>query len=220
MSPAPARTTDAAILAAARELLDDGGPDAVTMQAVAARVGVRAPSLYKHVPSRAALLRAVAEDGIAEIGEVLAEAARGDDPAARLRAMAHAVRAWARRSPNRYRHVFGARPANAREARPDTALAAAAAAPLLAACAGLVGPERALDAARLLTAYVHGFASMELADGFGLGGDVDAAYAFGVETLVGALAAGGGNVAGRGPRGADSVLGPGGGAQAVEDGRP
>jgi AcrR family transcriptional regulator len=187
MSPAPARTTDAAILAAARDLLDVGGPDAVTMQAVAARVGVRAPSLYKHVTSRAALLRAVAEDAIAEIGGVLAAAAPGADPAADLRAMAHAFRAWARRSPNRYRHVFGARPSTTVEDRTSTSLAAAAVAPLLDACARLVGRELALEAARLLTAYVHGFASMELGEAFGLGGDVDAAFAFGVDTLVGAL---------------------------------
>jgi AcrR family transcriptional regulator len=190
MSPAPARTSDVAILAAARDLLDEGGPDAVTMLAVARRVGVRAPSLYKHVANRGSLLRAVAEDGIEEIGAVLEAAARGGDPAADVRAMAHAFRAWAHRSPNRYRHVFGSRPTaeDGDDARPATAVAAAAVAPLLGACARLVGGDRALEAARLLTAYVHGFASMELADGFELGGDVDAAFAFGVDTLVGALA--------------------------------
>ncbi len=184
MSPAPARTTDAAIIAAARDLLDEGGPDAVTMQAVALRVGIRAPSLYKHVASRDALLRAVAEDGIAEIGAALAAAGGGDDPASDLRAMAHAFRAWAHRTPNRYRHVFASSRATD---RPPTGLAAAAVAPLLESCATLVGPERALEAARLLTAYVHGFTIMELAEAFGLGGSVEAAFGFGVDTLVGAL---------------------------------
>jgi AcrR family transcriptional regulator len=194
MSPAPARTTDAAILAAARDLLDEGGPDAVTMQAVAVRVGVRAPSLYKHVVSRDALLRAVAEDGIVEIGAALAAVVRGEDPASDLRAMAHAFRSWAHRTPNRYRHVF----ASSRAAdRPPTGLAAAAVAPLLESCAMLVGPERALEAARLLTAYVHGFTSMELAEGFGLGGSVDSAFAFGVDTLVGALGGASERAAGR-----------------------
>jgi AcrR family transcriptional regulator len=199
MSPAPARTTDAAILAAARDLLDEGGPDAVTMKAVAARVGVRAPSLYKHVTSRGALLRTVAEDGIAEIGAALADAAGDDDPGADVRAMANSFRAWARRSPNRYRLVFGARPATDVADRPAPSIAAVAVAPLLEACARLVGRERALEAARLLTAYAHGFASMELADGFGLGGDVDAAFDFGIETLVGALERRGGEA---GPGGA------------------
>jgi AcrR family transcriptional regulator len=187
VSPAPARTSDAAIVVAARDLLEAGGPEAVTMQAVAGRVGVRAPSLYKRVASRSALLVAVAEDAMTEVGDVMARAGGGDDPAADLRSMAAGFRAWAQRSPNAYRHLFGPFPAGE---RPSTGLGAVAVAPLLRACASLVGPERALDAARLLTAYVHGFTSMELAGGFGLGGDVDRAFDFGVETLAAALARG------------------------------
>ncbi len=184
MSPAPARTSDQAIVAAARDLLEAGGLDAVTMQAVAASVGVRAPSLYKHVASRSALLRAVAEDAMAEIGAELTAAARTGDPTADVRSMAAAFRAWARHSPNAYRHLFGPSPD---ERRPSTGLGATAVAPLLDACAQLVGPVRALDAARLLTAYVHGFTNMELAGAFGLGGDIDGAFSWGVETLARAL---------------------------------
>jgi AcrR family transcriptional regulator len=184
MSPAPARTTDAAILAAARELLEAGGPEAVTMQAVAERVGVRAPSLYKRVASRSALLRAVAEDAMSEIGDELASAARTGDPGDDLRSMALAFRAWAQRGPNAYRHVFGATPG---ADRPSSRLGAAAVAPVLDACTSLVGPVHALDAARLVTAYVHGFTSMDLAGGFGLGGDVDGAFRWGIDTLTRAL---------------------------------
>ena len=61
MSPARAKTTEEAILDAASNLLEVGGLDALTMQAVAAEVGVRAPSLYKRVRDRAALVRAVQE---------------------------------------------------------------------------------------------------------------------------------------------------------------
>ena len=184
MSPAPARTTDGEIVAAARALLESGGPETVTMQAVAAAVGVRAPSLYKHVPSRAALLRAAAEDAMVEVGAVLAAAGEPGDPAEGLRAMALAFRAWAHRSPNAYRHLFGAFPA---ADRPPTGLGAVAIGPVLDACTRLVGPARALDAARLFTAYVHGFTSMELAEGFGLGGDVEGAFRYGVAVLAAAL---------------------------------
>jgi AcrR family transcriptional regulator len=184
MSPAPARTTDAAIVAAARDLLEAGGPDAITMQAVAARVGIRAPSLYKHVASRSALLRVVAEDAMAEIGAEIASAARTGDATADVRSMAFAFRAWAHGAPNAYRNLFGPFPG---DDRPSTGLGAAAVAPLLDACTRLVGPARALDAARLLTAYVHGFTNMELAGGFGLGGDIDDAFRWGIETLTRAL---------------------------------
>ncbi|MDF2575814.1 MAG: TetR family transcriptional regulator, partial [Agromyces sp.] len=45
--PTPERTTLAEIVRAGRDQLESGGPDGLTMQAVALRVGVRAPSLYK-----------------------------------------------------------------------------------------------------------------------------------------------------------------------------
>ena len=51
-----------------------------------------------------------------------------------------------------------------------------------------VGPAEALEAARTLVAWAYGFVSMELADTFRLGGDVDAAFAYGVERLVDAIA--------------------------------
>ena len=64
---------------------------------------------------------------------------------------------------------------------------ARAAAPLLALAERLVGNDRALRAARLLTAFAHGFVSMELNGAFRLGGDVNAAFRDGIDVLVGAL---------------------------------
>jgi hypothetical protein len=48
----------------------------------------------------------------------------------------------------------------------------------------LIGPSHALEAARTLVSWAHGFASMELAGGFRLGGDLDAAYEFGIESIL------------------------------------
>src|SRR5262245_40509438 len=48
-----------ALLDDAAALLDEGGLDAVTMDAVAARAGVSRPLVYKHFPNRRALLTAL-----------------------------------------------------------------------------------------------------------------------------------------------------------------
>lgn len=60
--------------------------------------------------------------------------------------------------------------------------------PVLGAARAAVGDERALDAARLLTAWATGFLSMELAGAFRLGGSVDEAFEYGLARLAEALA--------------------------------
>jgi hypothetical protein len=60
----------------------------------------------------------------------------------------------------------------------------AAAAPAIAAIAELAGPENALHAARTFTAFMHGHVTMLLAGAFKLGGDVDAAFDYGIDRLL------------------------------------
>src|SRR6187549_231991 len=52
-----------AILRAARELLTQGGPGAVTMEAVAARAGVGKPTVYRWWPDRHAVAMAALMEG-------------------------------------------------------------------------------------------------------------------------------------------------------------
>src|SRR6476469_1653604 len=106
MSPAPARTSRDAILSAARTILEEDGLDAVVMSRVAERVGVRGPSLYKHVADRAALIRAVGDLVTDELRATMAQTMTGDDPAADLRALAFAYRAFVRANPNGYGLLF------------------------------------------------------------------------------------------------------------------
>jgi hypothetical protein len=72
----------------------------------------------------------------------------------------------------------------------DPQLNARAAGPVLETVRQLVPPDEVLDAARLVVAWVHGFVSMELAGAFRLGGDVEEAFAYGVDRLTDALGAG------------------------------
>lgn len=181
MSPAPARTSNEAVAAAARRILEAEGLPAVTMRAVADAVGVKGPSLYKRVPDRAALLRIVAEGVAADLERTLSLAADAGDPRERLRAAVLAYRDFVRSNPNGYRLLFADLPA---EALLEPERLAALGAPLVVASAGIAGDAHALEAARTVVAWAHGFITMELAGAFRLGGDLDAAYAFGIEAVL------------------------------------
>lgn len=185
MSPARARTSHDGIVAAGRELLEAGGLDAVTMLAVAERVGVRAPSLYKRFSDRGALIGAIGGAALKDLADALEPFARGSDPSAALLEIAVAFRAFAKRNPRAYELLFMNLPPGS---RPPAEFNARAAAPLLEVTERLVGEDHGLEAARLVTAFAHGFVSMEITGAFRLGGDVDEAYRYGVGVLVDALA--------------------------------
>jgi AcrR family transcriptional regulator len=182
--PTPARTSVDEIVAAGRAILARDGLEGLTMQRVAEATGVRAPSLYKRVSGRAALVRLVAGDAMAELGQRLDEVAASGEPVRDLRAQAAALRAFAQSDPHAFALVF-APPAEGSVS--DPALLAAGAAPVLRVVSGLVGPDQALNAARTVTAWASGFLRMELAGAFQLGGDVDEAFDYGISLLVDAL---------------------------------
>ncbi len=148
-------------VAVARELLEADGPDAVSMRAIADRMGMRAPSLYKHVPDKATLEVHLIAAALAELGQAL-RTDRGD-----LTSLAGAYRAWATAHPHLYT-LATAQPLP-RDRLPE-GLEDEAAAPLLAACGG------DQDRARAAWAGAHGLVSLELADRFPPDADLDAAW--------------------------------------------
>lgn len=170
--PTPSRTSLDAITTAGVEILETRGLSGLTMQAVARAVGVKAPSLYKHVRDREALVGLVADAAATDLAAHLEE----HDG---LAGLARSLRSWATAHPEMFRLVFSGR------GSPE--VAAAAGAPVLKAARDLVGPADKLSAARLVTAWATGFISMELAGAFQLGGDVDEAFEYGIERLTVAL---------------------------------
>jgi AcrR family transcriptional regulator len=182
--PTPARTSLDAIVAAGRTILEAEGADGLTMRRVAAAVGIRAPSLYKRVRDRADLLRLILNAAGAELAASLDEAATTGNPRRDLVALARTFRTFARRNPETYALMFAR---SSEGARMDPDLTERASAALLRAAAELAGPERRLEAARTVVAWAHGFISMELAGAFRLGGDVDEAFAYGVDRLATAI---------------------------------
>src|SRR5690606_26645852 len=183
--PTPDRTSVAEIVQAGRDILESEGVARLTMQAVADKVGVRAPSLYKRVRNRDDLIRLISESAVRDLGERLAAVGTSGDPHQRLAEMAHAVRAFAHAHPEAYRLIFAPGPD---AAKPSLDTLTEAVRPVMRVVEDLAGPEDTLEAARTVTAWVNGFISMELAGAFNLGGDIDRAFEFGIATLANALA--------------------------------
>src|SRR2546423_1092003 len=89
------------IVAVARELLEREGAEALSMRRLADGLGIRAPSLYKHVPHKAALEARIIADGFAEAADAFEAATEGaEDP---LSALVEAYREFALAHPHVYR---------------------------------------------------------------------------------------------------------------------
>jgi AcrR family transcriptional regulator len=173
-----AGVTPEKIFDAAEELVNERGYGALALGTIARRLGIRTPSLYKHV------------DGLAEIEEGLAlrgyEGLRAAlrrcdhaDPRNRLRAAAREYRRFARANPGLYgaiqiSHVH------------RTAPVRCAAEEVLSLFFDLlrtlgVAECELVSAARSYRSALHGFVDLELAGGFGLPEDLDASFEYLVE---------------------------------------
>jgi len=173
------------VVAAAAEIADAEGLDAVTLARVAAAFGVKSPSLYNHVAGRDDLLRGVGLLGLSEIAAALREAAIGRSGTEGLVATAGAYRSYVLEHPGRY--AAGAITAPDAE---DAELLAAGAA-VLDVLRGVLrswslDEDETIHALRAYRSAIHGFVSLEAAGGFGLPLDLDASF----DRLVHTLAAG------------------------------
>jgi AcrR family transcriptional regulator len=155
----------AAVVAAAADLADEIGFAALTMGRLADRLGVRAPSLYKHVASQDDLNRRVATLAVDEAAEAMGAAIQGRAGRDALRAAARALRDFVLAHPGRYAATTGLGLTG-----PEDPLALAAARgiePFAAVLRGYdVDPADTTHALRALRSIFHGFATIEAGGGF------------------------------------------------------
>jgi AcrR family transcriptional regulator len=98
---------DEILAATERLLLKTGSAEAVSIRAVADRVGVTPPSIYRHFADKADLIFEVCSRHFAALDESLANAIEGvDDPVDRLRAMGLAYMRFGLANPEPYRILF------------------------------------------------------------------------------------------------------------------
>jgi AcrR family transcriptional regulator len=173
-----------AVTALALEVLDEGGPEALTLRSVAARAGVASPSLYKHVQNlehlRDLVTVAVLEEAAGEIGS----AVMGRSGREALASFLSTYRGYAQRKP--YRWALMEHPS-----AEDPAVAAAAGRLVDIAYAvvrgfGLSEAEQ-VDAVRTLRAAVTGFIGLEQGGGFRIARDLDTSFQFLVKVLADGL---------------------------------
>ncbi|WP_309083603.1 TetR/AcrR family transcriptional regulator [Chelativorans sp.] len=96
----------------ARELLVTLGVPAVTVNAVARRMGVSGPALYRYYPSQGELLDALRNDFYCELVETLKSArdrSGAEAPGCRLLAISRALREWAITHPAEFGCLFASR---------------------------------------------------------------------------------------------------------------
>lgn len=153
------------VVAAAAGLADEAGYTELTMGRVAQRLGIRTPSLYKHVDDLADLRHRVATQAMTELGEAVRDALQGRSGLDALTAMLTAIRAYVTAHPGRYAATTGAQFTG-----PDD--------PLLTASSRLLGSIAAMlrgygidntemdHAIRTLRCTIHGYAALQADDGF------------------------------------------------------
>ncbi|MEV4149163.1 TetR/AcrR family transcriptional regulator [Amycolatopsis sp. NPDC049691] len=173
MSPRAGLTTGA-VVDLALKIVDQAGPDALTLAKVAERAKVAAPSLYKHVKNLADLRRLIDLRVVQEMAETLTQAATGREGADAVRAVADAYRDYLRRHP----HRTGALTTAPDESDTELSKATHAVAEVVFAVLRPYGFDhaQAVHATRCLRAAVHGFAGLEASGGFGRPEDVDQSF--------------------------------------------
>jgi AcrR family transcriptional regulator len=156
------------IVDAALELLEEEGADGLSMRRLAERLGIRAPSIYKHLPDKQALEAAIISRGFELQADAFEAAGDAED---RLGALAGVYRRFAKTHPHLYR-LMTERELHRELLTPGAE--ARAARPVVEAVGGDA------DLARAAWAFAHGMTILELDNRFPPDADLDAAWERGI----------------------------------------
>ncbi len=165
---------EAAVIRAAAALVDAEGVNALTLSRLAARLGVRIPSLYNHVAGLEDVRRGVALLGMRELTAALTRGAVGRAGEDGVVALAEAYRLFAHERPGLY-------DATLRAPDPTDSLLQEASGELMAVVRAVLTPYglhgvNETHALRAFRSLVHGFVSLERVRGFGLPVDLDESF--------------------------------------------
>ncbi|MFN3512173.1 MAG: TetR/AcrR family transcriptional regulator [Phenylobacterium sp.] len=173
------------LLAAAREILETQGKDALSLRAIAERAGVAPGTVYYHYVDKGALLGALAVDGFRQLAEAMRQAYAVKGGEGGLRSTGAAYLDFLREKPALYQLMYEARDAGR---RPEVAEAEAEAlavsrAAIMADYADIFPVEMARQAADAIWAWGRGIAAIRFAGGEGCEAAVESAVR-GLEALI------------------------------------
>jgi AcrR family transcriptional regulator len=156
------------------ELANATSFEAVTLAALAERLGVRIPSLYNHVSGLPGLHYQMSLWAMRSSSDLIRRAGVGKAGANAVLSMAHAYRAFAHSNPGIYRLIL-------RAPAPDEPELTVAAQELLDLLLAALAPyklseEAMLHTVRGLRSLMHGFVDLEISGGFALALDRDESF--------------------------------------------
>jgi AcrR family transcriptional regulator len=175
MSPYPVQTNRQTIVETAFELIEQDGVENLSLGKLASQLGIKAPSLYRHIANKDALLQAVIELTYLRLFEAYDEALANasESPVDRLIMLSHAHRRFAHANPNTYMLAYTTTNPES-SAIPDMLLERAIS--IQGIMTQISGEENSLPALRGVLALIHGFISLELNGQFRRGGDLSEAF--------------------------------------------
>lgn len=173
-------TTSTRIALAALHLLEDQGPDAVTMRRVAREVGITPMAIYHHFPNRDALLKSVTDVEFAQLLDFIESRRLHAAPSNVLNVLIeimHGYIDYALARPRIFDYVFSRPRSDARRfpddfrARQSPTLTPVADAVAEAMSQGLLKTDDIWEVALDLWAHVHGYVMLYRAGRFHLSED-------------------------------------------------
>ena len=181
------RLDKTAVVQAAVEILNAEGVQALTLSRLAEELGIQTPSLYNHVEGLPGLQQELAILNAKLLADRLSSAAMGKSGTELFMEASQAFRAYVKEYPGLYMSTLrssGAQETPNKELQLEEERTVNVGLVVMASL-GLKG-ENAIHGLRAFRSMVHGFATLEVAGGFGLPQDCDESF----RRLVLALLAG------------------------------
>lgn len=182
------RLDKAAVVQAAVEILNAEGLQALTLSRLAEELGIQTPSLYNHVDGLTGLQQDLAILNAKLLADRLSTAAMGKSGAELFMEAAQAFRAYVKEYSGLYMSTLrssGMQEVMDKELQQEEERTMNVGLVVMASL-GLKG-EDAIHGLRAFRSMVHGFATLEVAGGFGLPQDCDESFRRLVQALVAGL---------------------------------